>query len=221
MSPPLLEVACLGRRGRQGQWLLRGISFRVERGDRWAVSGPTGSGKTLLLRCLALLDPIDEGSLQWKGQTVTGDAIPQYRRQVIYLHQRPVLIEGSVEENLSVPLAFRHRPEQVVSPTELMDLLGSLGRDESFFRKPSRELSGGEGQIVALLRAVQLNPAILLLDEPTAALDAEAAAAVETLAARWLKGRESERAVIWVSHDAAQRNRVADKTITLKEGAIT
>ena len=86
-------------------------------------------------------------------------------------------------------------------------MLTHLGRDESFLDKPVGELSGGESQLVALLRAVQLDPKVLLLDEPTASLDAEATAAVETLVADWQAESAGARAVVWVSHDTGQAER--------------
>ena len=95
-----------------------------------------------------------------------------------------------------------------------------LGRDAAFLDKTHRELSGGEAQIAALLRALQLDPHVLLLDEPTAALDRAAAAAVEALLADWLRD-DPQRATVWVSHDPAQTARIADRHIELAAGQST
>src|SRR5262249_34321245 len=155
--------------------------------DRLAITGPTGSGKTVLLRALALLDPLDEGLIRYRGSPVDGESIPGYRKQVIYLHQRPALFKGSVADNLQRPFALQVHRQKHFDRERLLGLVDFLGRDASFLDQSSRDLSGGEAQIVALLRALQLDPAVLLLDEPSASLDQGAGQAIEGLIGRWLE----------------------------------
>ena len=95
-----------------------------------------------------------------------------------------------------------------------------MGRDAAFLEKKVADLSGGEIQIAALVRALQLDPAILLLDEPTAALDGPTATAVEQLIDRWL-AQSAERAMIWVSHNEAQAQRVGRTAIRMEAGRLT
>ena len=94
----LLAVRNLGRRhpGTSG-WLFRQIEFEIEPGDRLALVGPTGSGKSLILRAVALLDPVDQGEISWCGQSIADAAVPEFRGEVLYLQQRPSVIEGTVE----------------------------------------------------------------------------------------------------------------------------
>ncbi len=217
---PLLEANAVVRRTLAGQILLDGISLAVRAGDRWAVTGPAGSGKTLFLRALALLDPIQGGTIRWRGEHIAGDNVPNFRRDVIYIHQQPVLVEGTVETNLRLPESFRHGRCFVFDPVLVEQLLRPLGRDVRFFSRRDHELSGGEQQIVALLRAMQLQPSILLLDEPTAALDAQSTQAVETLVAEWLNEPETARAGVWVSHNQGQIARMSDKQLALAHGKI-
>lgn len=98
--------------------------------------------------------------------------------------------------------------------------LEGLGLGETFLEKSARDLSGGEGQIVSLLRAIQLGPSILLLDEPTASLDAASVAAVESLVTRWQAEAPGGRATVWVSHDAEQARRVGQRQLRMNAGEL-
>lgn len=225
-AAPILRARGLGRRHRiDERWLLRDIDLEVRSGQRLAVVGPTGAGKSLLLRALAMLDPLQAGEVLWHGATVSPAAVPQFRRQVIYLHQRPALLGRTVEENLRRPLEFRAHRDRALDRSRLLAWLEQVGRDASFLEAATKNLSGGERQLMAVLRALQLDPAILLLDEPTAALDAPATAAVERLLLAWQQETPSadtgrRRSLLWVSHDPAQVRRVADTIVTIEDGRI-
>jgi len=200
--------------------LLTEISMQITGGERIALSGPSGSGKTLLLRALALLDPLSAGNVFWNGSPVQGGCVPAYRAQVAYLQQQPVLQDESVESLLRQPFVWKIHAHKHFSKERLEHWLALLGRQSSFLEKRSADLSGGEKQIVALLRIIQLDPHILLLDEPTAALDADSATAVETLVADWLAESLPQRATLWVSHNAEQAQRVADRQLLIQEGRL-
>jgi putative ABC transport system ATP-binding protein len=143
--------------------------------------------------------------------------VPDFRRQAIYLHQRPALFEGTVEDNLRQPFGLRVHRGRRFDREWITGRLRAVGRNADFLERFTRDLSGGEAQIVALLRAVQLTPLILLLDEPTAALDPETAQAAEQLVAAW-RAEDAARATVWVSHNADQARRVADRTLRLVAG---
>jgi putative ABC transport system ATP-binding protein len=192
----------------------------VHPGDRLAITGPTGSGKTVLLRAVALLDPLDEGLIRYHGAPIDGESIPCYRKNVIYLQQRPALFKGSVADNLQRPFSLQvHRGKQF-DRERILGLLAVLGRDTSFLDKSSRDLSGGEAQIVALLRALQLDPAVLLLDEPSASLDQGAGQAIEDLIRRWLEADSEARAFVWISHDPQRVSRVATRRLVIRCGQL-
>jgi len=217
----ILETQHLGRQAADDQrWILQDISLQLRGGDRLAIVGPTGAGKTLLLRSLAQLDPIEAGEILWHGKPVLARDIPKFRSQVVYLHQKPTLLEGSVEENLQQPFTLRVHHDHTYNPKQIADLLKLLDRDTTFLSKQHSDLSGGEAQIVALLRAVQLQPTLLLLDEPTAALDKTATAAVETLIEEWLSDDPNHRAFIWISHNAQQSQRIANRTLRIEAGKL-
>jgi putative ABC transport system ATP-binding protein len=218
---PFLDADKIGRRAPSAdKWLLRDVSVRVDPGARVAIVGPSGSGKSLLLRALALLDPIDQGSIRWRGSPADSEGMPAYRRQVMYLHQQPAIFEGNVEENLRQPFALRVHAQARFEKDFVTGLLGTVGRPPDFLRKSSTELSGGERQIVVLIRAMQLRPTVLLLDEPTAALDKEAKQAVEQLLDKWLSESRDDRALVQVSHDPEEVERVAQQVLHMEGGQL-
>jgi putative ABC transport system ATP-binding protein len=218
---PLLKACGIERRDpRGGASLLSGVCLEVSPSDRTAIVGPSGAGKTLLLRSLAVLDRLDAGFVEWNGEPVRGRAVPHFRKSIAYLHQRPAFVEGTAEDNLRLPFSLHvHRGTPFDRP-RVLSLLEQLGREESFLAKQARDLSGGEGQILALVRAIQLSPNVMLLDEPTASLDPKGALAVEALIESWVLERPDERAFLWVSHDREQARRVARRELRIEAGRI-
>ncbi len=217
--PPLLDARDLTRRDRAGQILLDRVSLQVSARERWAVTGDSGAGKTLLLRSLAWLDPC-EGEVWWRGERIRTTNVPEFRAHVIYLAQAPAMIAGSVEDNLRLPFALKRHVDRAFHPDAIQRQLDRLGKRNGFLARRDSELSGGEKQIVAILRALQLDPGILLLDEATSALDPATERQVEGLVTEWLAASTGERAVVWVSHDEAQRRRVADRALHLHAGRV-
>jgi putative ABC transport system ATP-binding protein len=216
-----VEVRQVGRRDPNSDgWLIREVSFSVYPGDRLGIRGTTGSGKTVLLRALALLDPIDHGSINWRGGAIRPDTVPEFRSHVVYLHQRPALFDGSVEHNLRHPFTLRIHREKAYDRARVLEMLAELGRPAQFLEKFSRDLSGGEAQLVALVRAIQLDPTVLLLDEPTASLDKGASQALEALVNRWYDAGREARSFVWVSHDADQALRMTSRQLHLRAGRL-
>jgi putative ABC transport system ATP-binding protein len=217
----MLEACGIGRRHPKNEgWLIRDVSLAIGPGDRLAIRGPSGAGKTVLLRALALLDPLDAGAIHRNGRPVRNELIPSFRSQVIYLHQRPALFEGSVCENLERPYTLNVFRGKRFDRDRVVELLNDLSRDASFLEKPAGALSGGEAQIVALLRAIQLGPTMLFLDEPTASLDGHATQAIEQLIDHWFDEQPGERAFLWISHDPEQARRIAGRTLVMQSGQL-
>jgi putative ABC transport system ATP-binding protein len=100
-------------------------------------------------------------------------------------------------------------------------MLEHVGRPVEFLARRSSDLSGGEAQIVALLRTLQLDSTVLLLDEPTASLDAATAGTIEQLVSHWHDQAGNRRAVLWVTHDRDQSCRVANRILEMNSGRIT
>ena len=218
-EPILLEAEGLVRRAPDGTVLIDRISLAVRAGERLGIEGPTGAGKTVLLRALALLDPVEEGTVRHRGEPVDDRDVPRFRSRVAYLHQTPALLEGTVEESLRSPFELAVHGDRSFGRDRAVELLAAFGRDASFLAKQRDDLSGGERQVTALVRLLQLEPEVVLLDEPTAALDPETTARAEELLVRWVGG--GERAAVWVSHDPAQTGRLATRRLRVEGGRLT
>lgn len=203
------------------QTLLNQASLRLCAGDRVALVGNSGSGKSLFLRSLAMLEPIDDGQIGWRGHVIAPATAPRYRSRVIYVHQQAADYGGTVEQVLHRPFELAVHRERQFDRDWLVARLETVGRSASFLEKDHQRLSGGERQLVACLRAIQLQPEVLLLDEPTAALDQTAALQVEALVSQWLdESQGHESAMVWVSHDHDQAVRVSNVIYQMQAGEL-
>jgi putative ABC transport system ATP-binding protein len=200
--------------------LLHPTDFILREGDRAVITGPSGSGKSVFLRTLALLEPVDAGRILWRGEPIARSRVPAYRRRVAYIAQRPAMLDGSVEDNLRYPFGLKVYRDLRFDRASVARLAAAASRGEDFLDKRASDLSGGEAQIAALIRVLQLAPDVLLLDEPTASLDPDSAREIEALVAAW-SANETARARIWISHDPAQARRVGDRQLTMVAGTLT
>lgn len=194
-TAPLLEAHELTRPP------LMGVSLTLERGRCLAVTGPSGSGKSLLLRALADLDPT-EGTVRFQGIHREALPAPEWRRRVCYV---------AAESGWWAETVAEHMPDTPDTWRPLMEAVGLAEASDW----PITRLSSGERQRLSVVRALARQPAVLLLDEPTANLDAKSTAAVETLIRRALSNGVG---VILASHDPAQVKRLADACIALRDG---
>ena len=179
------------------------VDISVDAGECVAVQGPSGSGKTLLLRALADLDP-SAGDVRLEGVSRAAIPGPEWRRRVGHVPAEP----GWWSDD---PVA--HLEDVDAAMVEL----SRLGLDGAVLRRPVAQLSTGERQRLALIRALQRNPRVLLLDEPTAALDPEATHTVERLIA---ERQAAGTGVLWVTHDRPQVARVASRIVSLRAGRV-
>lgn len=203
----------------RGTTLLQPTGFTLYGGERAAITGPSGSGKSVFLRTLALLDACDAGYVTWRGERIARSRIPAYRRRVAYIAQRPAMLDGNVEDNLRYPFMLKAYRDVRFDRDVAARLAQAAGRGADFLDKSASELSGGEAQIAALVRSLQLAPDVLLLDEPTASLDPASARSIEALVAAWFDA-DPARACIWVSHDPEQAQRVATRHLTMNAGVL-
>ncbi|AOK23491.1 ABC transporter ATP-binding protein [Burkholderia ubonensis] len=218
----LIDALGVTRRdARSGKILLAPTDFSLPAGARVAITGPSGSGKSVLLRALALLDPLDGGRVLWRGRPIRRSAIPRYRRSVAYLRQRPAQTDGTVESQLRYPYSLAVYRDLTFDRARAEQLAARAGRGADFLDKRASELSSGEAQIAALLRVLQLDPDVLLLDEPTSALDPDSTRAIEALVGAWFDAAPDARAYLWISHDPAQAARIGTLRVTMQAGVLS
>lgn len=217
----LIETRALTRRDERRQVpLLQPTDFTLNHGDRVSITGSSGSGKSVFLRAVALLDTPTHGQVLWNNQPITEVQIPHYRSHIGYLSQRPALLEGTVEDNLRFPYSLKTLRKRSFDLDAVTTLLGHAGKAPTFLAKHALDLSGGESQVVSLIRTLQLNPEVLLLDEPTAALDPTSSREVESLIDAWFAA-DNARAYVWVSHDLEQARRMSDIHLQMSAGVLS
>lgn len=212
MDPVIAIEDLTTKPGDDGAPILRGVSLAIAPGERIVLTGPSGAGKSTLLRCMVLLEEA-EGRVLLDGEAVGPERVRELRRRIGYLPQRPVGIAATIAENLAFPREADGETLDDDGQRALMERLGvgELGRSRRF-----DGLSGGEQQRLALVRTLTVKPQVLLLDEPTASLDAENVDAVVELLTGWVQDRE-DRALLWVSHQAHEVDELATRTVTLEE----
>jgi ABC-type sugar transport system ATPase subunit len=201
-----------------GASALAGVSFSVNDGELLAVVGPSGCGKTTLLRIVAGLTEPSAGSVRIGGRDVA--RLPPHRRDVAFVFQRPALYpQLSVRANLGFGMAlrrtwFRLNAEERRCVDEVAEVLG-LGK--LLDRRPA-ELSGGEQQRVALGRALVRRPAVYLLDEPLAALDARLR--LDLRRDLHLLQRRFRATMLYVTHDQEEARALGDRVAVLARGVL-
>ncbi len=196
---------------RAGRRVLDEVTAAVPVAGITVVSGPSGAGKTTLLRLCNRLELPDAGHVVYRGRPLDELDPLLLRRRVGMVFQRPVPFPGSVADNLMVA-----RPD--AGTGEMSTALARVALDPGLLGQEARTLSGGELQRLCLARTLVTRPETLLLDEPTSALDQEPKLVFERTA-RDLAGQGIT--VVWVTHDSAQADRVADRIFQLRDGHLT
>jgi putative ABC transport system ATP-binding protein len=197
------------RRG--GRVILSALNVELREGMT-ALVGPSGAGKSTLLRLLNRLADPDSGTVEYRGRDVRDYDVRELRREVALVPQLPALLPASVAENIG------YGPRLCGRGCDVEEALMLAGLDGTFAERAALQLSVGEQQRVMLARALALEPNVLLLDEPTAALDERSRDAVERTLLD-LHARVSA-ALIIVTHDQAQARRLGERILILDAGRI-
>lgn len=205
--------------GNESLHVLKDINFKVEQGEFVSVLGPSGSGKSTLMNIIGCMDSLDEGSYNLDGNSIEhlrDDDLALVRNEKIgFIFQKYHLIpKYSVIQNVMMPLLIRGVGRDVAFE-KAKDKLKMVGLEDRIKHKPN-ELSGGQQQRVAVARALVSNPAILLADEPTGALDSKTSAEVLDL---FKELKNQGNTIIMITHDNYVAN-FGDRIITIVDGKI-
>jgi putative ABC transport system ATP-binding protein len=212
-SIPALQAEGLGR-SVGNKVLVADASFKVLMGETVAIVGPSGSGKSSLLRLLNRLDEPSTGTVFLNAVDYRQVAPRELRRRVGMVTQRPFLFPGTVAQNLR--FGPRQRGEELDDKV-IDELLAGVGLT-GYGSRDVANLSGGEAQRVSFARTLANAPEVLLLDEPTSALDEDSKHDVEILISRI--GHDQGIPCVLVTHDVAQAARLAQQVLILEAGRI-
>jgi putative ABC transport system ATP-binding protein len=197
------------RRG--GTLLLDQVTCQIPAGTCTALTGPSGAGKTTVLRLLNRLDDPDAGRVCLDGRPLPDLDVLALRRRVALVAQAPVLLTSQVLDELRAG-------QPGLGEQDAAGLLEQVSLPAAMLGRGTAGLSGGEAQRLCLARALAAGPQVLLLDEPTSALDSVSAQAVEQAAKSFIAAGGS---VVLVSHDPGQTRRIASQVLALRDGTIT
>jgi len=191
------------------------VNVSLPTGQLTALLGPSGGGKSTLLRIIAGLDSADAGTVSIEGVDAT--RLPPQKRNVGFVFQHYAVFKHmTVAKNVAFGLEIRHRPKDEIA-AKVDELLGLVHLSQFAHRLPS-QLSGGQRQRMALARALAVEPSVLLLDEPFGALDAK----VRKELREWLRRLHDEVHVttVFVTHDQEEAMEVADEIVVINEGRV-
>ena len=195
--------------------ILKDISFTVQKKEIIALLGPSGSGKSSLLKSINMFKTPSCGQIKYHNNDIQEISPMALRKKIGYVLQNPTLFGNDVMENLKYPCELH----QIVFDINLVEFyLKKVNLKPDILEKKPNELSGGEQQRISLVRTLLLEPEIILLDEVTSALDEDNTLLIEELIK--YENENNELTVIFISHNNEQAKRLAQKVIYMEEGVI-
>lgn len=199
--------------------VLDGISETIEKGEKVVIIGPSGSGKSTFLRCLNLLEEPTAGEIWFEGQNITDpktDINVLRRKMGMVFQQFNLFPHLTVKENITlapVQLGIMDKEQANIKAMSLLERIGLLEKAEAY----PRQLSGGQKQRIAIVRALAMNPDVLLFDEPTSALDPEMVGEVLELMKELA---DDGMTMVVVTHEMGFAREVATRVLFIDEGII-
>lgn len=205
------------RQIKESQIVLDGVNLDVASEKITALIGPSGAGKTSLLRLFNRLDDAASGQILYCARPITEFPVQDLRRQVGFVFQTPVMFPGTVGDNLRRALEIAGK-----SATDCTDLIGEMlalaELDSTIADRDGAKLSVGQKQRVNIARALMTAPEVLLMDEPTSALDPETADRLMETVRRL--ARERKITVVMVTHRLSEARRASDLTVVMERGRV-
>ena len=201
-----------------GKEILKGINLKIEKGEKVIIIGPSGSGKSTLLRCLNLLETIDSGEIIFEKRKIDKTVnIDEYRQKIGMVFQQFNLFNNmNVKDNIMlapINLKMKTKEEAEKDAKKLLKRINLSGKSKKF----PNQLSGGEKQRVAIIRALAMNPEIMLFDEPTSALDPEMVGEVLNL---MKEVADENMTMVIVTHEMDFAKEIGSRIIFMDNGKI-
>lgn len=194
-----------------GYEVLRNVSFEVNQGDRIAIVGASGSGKTTVLKLLNRLIEPSAGLIEFEGQPYSKIPVLQLRQQILFVAQEPKLFGATTREALSYPLKLRNLKN--IDP-RINQVVERMNIPREWLDRSELELSTGERQWIAIARAILCQPTVLLFDEPIANLDVNRSELLLRILA------QIESTVLVVTHQFEWAERFANRVLQLQQGQL-
>ena len=199
--------------------VLKGINEEIKKGEVVSIIGPSGSGKSTFLRCLNLLEQPTAGKIYFEGVDITDPNVDinlHRQKMGMVFQQFNVFPNMSVKENITMAPVLLKKKTQEEADAMAEDLLNRVGLIEKLNERPTR-LSGGQKQRLAIVRALAMEPDVMLFDEPTSALDPEMVGEVLDV----IKGLvKAGMTTVIVTHEMGFAREVSDRVLFMDEGII-
>ena len=218
MTKPLIEVRNL-RKNFESLEVLKGVNEKIYPGEVVTILGPSGSGKSTLLRCLNLLEVPTSGQVIFEGVDITDKKInlAKHRQKIGMVFQHfNVFPHLTVLENITITPILEKKISKKDAEEKAMSLLKMIGLEDKAYEYP-RKLSGGQKQRLAIVRALAMEPDVMLFDEPTSALDPEM---VKDVLDVIKKLADDGMTCVIVTHEMGFAKQVSDRVIFMGEGII-
>ncbi|WP_136512951.1 ABC transporter ATP-binding protein [Geomonas edaphica] len=218
-SVQLTNVSYFGRRPDGGRVrLLDSVSFSAKAGEITAIIGPSGGGKSTLIRLINRLTEPGEGRIELDGRDIAAFDPLELRRLVALVPQKPFMFDGTVLDNMQMPFRYRQMAPPGADSVDVLDVLSLAKLDPELLERDARSLSLGQQQRVGVARALITKPQVILLDEPTSALDRRTSDELASTLREISHGKNIT--MIMVTHDLRLTQKVADYCFYLEAGRI-
>ncbi len=202
-----------------GLQVLKGIDFQVRKGEVVSIIGPSGGGKSTFLRCLNLLEEPTQGKIWFAGEEITAPGVDVNRHRqkmgMVFQHFN-VFNNLNVLDNITLAPKLEKKVPKNEAEKRAMELLKTVGLEDKRRQFP-RKLSGGQKQRLAIVRALAMDPDVILFDEPTSALDPEMVKGVLNVIKDLAK---SGMTIVIVTHEMAFAREVSDRVVFIDGGVI-
>lgn len=215
---PLLVVKELSHKTSDNRLVLDKLSLTVQRGQFLVITGPSGGGKSTFMRLLVRLEEIQSGTITFRGKDLNILSPPVLRTKMVMLQQTPTLSQGTVRENLLLPYSFQAN-QSLIPPSsdQLREHLDRVLLHDVDLKASAAALSVGQRQRLCLVRALLMQPEVLLLDEPVSALDSVSRKVVEKVTEELNRGGLT---ILMISHTHFVPQQVAVRRLSLDNGCF-